>query len=210
MPRSSFPIELGLLCPKTGDKNWVALHSKKKSIRMASNEGRRGAVCRNRSGGQKGLKVGRQGGRRADSSSRSPPLARTAHAHCGVVQQELANSRRLSGFPSAAAPSERASRTRGEGVEREEIDLFSPFSLRASRFVDCHGGRGLPILVRCSPTPSFLNSQIIHRNLGCLQLNRQELCFVIPRHRASGVRIYDTGAITRRLPLFARIQSSLD
>ena len=65
MPRSSFPIELGLLCPKTRDKNWVALHSKMKSFRTASNEGRQGAVCRNRSGGQKGLKVGRQASRRA-------------------------------------------------------------------------------------------------------------------------------------------------
>ena len=174
MPRWSFPIELGLLCPKTRDKNWVALHSKMKSFRTASNEGRQGAVCRNRSGGQKGLKVGRrrQAGGRADT--RSPP--RRSHgtrAHCGVVQQELANSRRLSGFPSAAAPSESDG-----GVEREEIDLFSPFSLRASRFVDCHGGRGRGriLLVRCrSRTPSFLNSQIIQRKLGSLQFNRQEV-----------------------------------
>ena len=61
-------------------------------------------MCRNRSGGQKGLKVARQA---CGQAGRLLPLtaARTAHAHCGVVQQELANSRRLSGFPSAA-PSE--------------------------------------------------------------------------------------------------------
>ena len=169
MPRSSFPIELGLLCLKTRDKNWVALHSKMKSFRTAINEGRQGAVCRNRSGGQKGLKVARQaGGRAGGQTPRSPPLAR--HPRTAEL---FSKSLQIPDVCLGFLRRRRASRT---GVEREEIDLFSPFSLRASRFVDCHGGRGRILLVRCrSRTPSFLNSQIIQRKLGSLQFNRQEV-----------------------------------
>ena len=168
MPRWSFPIELGLLCPKTRDKNWVALHSKMKSFRTASNEGRQGAVCRNRSGGQKGLKVARQAG---GPAGRLPAHRRSHGTRALRSCSARACKFQTSVWVSFGGGAERVGLGSGE---REEIDLFSPFSLRASRFVDCHGGRGRGriLLVRCrSRTPSFLNSQIIHRNLDSLQFN---------------------------------------